>query len=287
MAIWEEIKDGSTTFRRPRAKATGDSDRTASELRDVAIRGLLGKLPGNWPIIADIGMHIMGPSTDAALAKGKDYLGNVMRGYWDKTAEGTRKATYEALTDRAPATDIAAFKERNMRPAGGWRSESRQDPMAGRFDSIVPAKPGTYPKWAEPLVEHPDTASKIVGTTVAAGLPLAAGAFLTSFAQGQKPRSDYAYPVEPTRGSYDETGGVSASSNTYNPSVESARASAQFKHELEEQKQRHKIELMRMRGESHTPGVQNYGVGGDGLMDSGAIVNLLQNEYGNTRNYFK
>ena len=156
-----------------------EENRTASELRDVAIRGLLGKLPGNWPIIADIGMHIMGPSTDAALAKGKDYLGNVMRGYWDKTAEGTRKATYEALTDRAPATDIAEFKERNMRPGGGWRSESRQDPMAGRFDSVVPAKPGTYPKWAAPLVEHPDTASQVIGTTVAAGLPLAAGAFLT------------------------------------------------------------------------------------------------------------
>ena len=127
----------------------------------------------------------------------------------------------------------------------------------------------------------------IVAPTPTAAPLLAGGAFLSAFAQGEKPRSDYAYPVEPTRGSYDETGGVSASSNTYNPSVESARASAQFKHELEEQKQRHKIELMRMRGESHTPGVQNYGVGGDGLMDSGAIVNLLQNEYGSTRNYFK
>ncbi len=55
MAIWEETRDGSTTFRRPTVKADGTRNQTASELRDVAIRGLLGKLPGNWPIIADIG----------------------------------------------------------------------------------------------------------------------------------------------------------------------------------------------------------------------------------------
>ena len=129
--------------------------------------------------------------------------------------------------------------------------------------------------------------ASVVGATTAAAPLIAGGLALTSFAAGEKPRSDYAYPVEPSRGGYDDVGGMGASSNVYNPSVESARASAQFKHELEEQKQRHKIELMRMRGESHTPGVQNYGVGGDGLMDSGAIVNLLQNEYGSTRNYFK
>tara|TARA_R100001082_G_scaffold85133_1_gene51660 strand:+ start:267 stop:1094 length:828 start_codon:yes stop_codon:yes gene_type:complete len=275
MAIWEEIKDGSTTFRRPRAKATGDSDRTASELRDVAVRGLLGKLPGNWPIIADIGMHIMGPTTDAALAKGKKYLGDVVGGYWKRMGEEPARATYGRLTEKGepsvqkPSRDVDPFfnPDNNVRRKGtgfinkqGWRS-------------------GFY--------ENPEMTASVVGATTAAAPLIAGGLFLDAFAKGQKPRSDYAYPVEPTRGSYDETGGVSASSNTYNPSVESARASAQFKHELEEQKQRHKIELMRMRGESHTPGVQNYGVGGDGLMDSGAIVNLLQNEYGSTRNYFK
>ena len=74
MAIWEEIKDGSTTFRRPTVKADGTRNQTASELRDIGIRALLGKLPGNLPIMADIGLHLMGPNTDAALEKGKKYL---------------------------------------------------------------------------------------------------------------------------------------------------------------------------------------------------------------------
>jgi len=85
-------------------------DQTASELRDVAIRGLLGKLPGNWPIIADIGMHIMGPSTDAALEKGKQYLGDVVGGYWKRmgeepaTAGSTEANPNEA--NKAPSQEV-------------------------------------------------------------------------------------------------------------------------------------------------------------------------------------
>ena len=86
---------------------------------------------------------------------------------------------------------------------------------------------------------------------------IAGGAFLSAFAQGEKPRSDYAYPVEPTRGGYDDVGGIGGSSNVYNPSVESARASAQFKHQLQEQKHEHDIQLQLLRNQNHTPGVQS------------------------------
>ena len=194
-----------------------------------------------------------------------------------RVGRGSRKEIKEIMKKGNPLTDVptTVFQEDTL----GAGSPT--------FAARVTKTPDKGWGWTKPVYDNPELSAKIVGGTVAAGVPLTAGAFLTAYADSSKPRSEYAYPVEPTRGSYDETGGVSASSNTYNPSVESARASAQFKHELEEQKQRHKIELMRMRGESHTPGVQNYGVGGDGLMDSGAIVNLLQNEYGNTRNYFK
>ena len=204
---------------------------------------------------AEAAQHL-GVDLDELGGAGVDFLGNVMKGYWEKFAEGPRRATYSALTDKAPATNIAAFKERNMRPSGGWRSESRQDPMAGRFEADIPARPGSYTEWASIFVEHPEATSKVVGTTVAAGLPIAAGTFLQNFAQGSKPRSDYAYPVEPYRGGYDDNSGVPASSNEYNPSVESARAAARAREDLENLKQQHKKELIEMRGESRTPGVQ-------------------------------
>jgi len=138
--------------------------------------------------------------------------------------------------------------------------------------------------WTKPIYDNPELSAKIAGGTVAAGVPLTAGAFLTAYADSGKPRSDYAYPVEPTRGSYDETGGVAASSNDYNPSVESARAAAQYRHDLEEQKQRHKIELMRMRGESRTPGVQGSSAPSGGGADVGAQLSSI---YGNRNtNYF-
>ena len=157
-------------------------------------------------------------------------------------------------------------------------------PAAGRELVDTLKRPGTYPDWMEFGVQHPEFTSKLAGTAVASGIPLTAGAFLTAYADSGRPRSDYAYPVEPTRGSYDETGGVAASSNEYNPSVESARAAAQYRHDLEEQKQRHKIELMRMRGESRTPGVQGSSAPSGGGADVGAQLSSI---YGNRNtNYF-
>ena len=66
-----------------------EANKAAKDARDIAVRALLNKLPGNWPIIADLGMHIMGTDTDKALAKGKDYLGNVFLPEWNFNGIGT------------------------------------------------------------------------------------------------------------------------------------------------------------------------------------------------------
>ena len=296
MAIWEETKEGSTTFRRPTVKADGTRNQTASELRDVGIRALLGKLPGNWPIIADIGMHIMGTDTDAALAKGKQYLGNVVKGYWDNVAEGTRKATYEGLTDKAPATNIDEYLTKNLTKRGLTQYERtgkynpdllrvRSDTQAGRFDSLVPSPDAAgLPNWAAPFVKHPETTAKIAGTTVAAGIPIVGGLALSAFAEGGKPRSSYSNSVD----GYDLSDTGSRSSNEYNPSVESAREAARAKTELENLKHAHAKELIELRGEANTPGVQggSSSVGSSGI--STDVDRFLSNVYGSrgTTKYF-
>lgn len=271
--------------------------------------------------------ELLGADTQVLTKKGGDFLKNVMGGYWDKFAEGPRRAVFNELTEKAPAVNIDAFLNRNLLKGGLERYKStgkvrnihkpgfhvkegdvlvphvapgvmRQgppkaegtpnptgfQPAAGRELVDTLKRPGTYPDWMEFGVQHPEFTSKLAGTAVASGIPLTAGAFLTAYADSGKPRSDYAYPVEPTRGSYDETGGVAASSNEYNPSVESARAAAQYRHDLEEQKQRHKIELMRMRGESRTPGVQGSSAPSGGGADLGSYLGSI---YGNRNtNYF-
>ena len=203
-----------------------------------------------------------------------------------ETYKSTGKVPYEEV----PKYDVIKGDYLHRQPkkseirTGPPRRENTPNPtgfqeFAGEHMVGVAKEPGTYPQWMEPAVRNPELASKLAGTAVASGIPLTAGAFLTAYADSSKPRSDYAYPVEPTRGSYDETGGVAASSNTYNPSVESARVSAQLKHDLEEQKFRHKVALQEMRDESRTPGVQ----GSPSPMSGGSfdIGSALGNIYGN------
>ena len=284
-----------------------EANKAAKDARDIAVRALLNKLPGNWPIIADLGMHIMGTDTDAALAKGKEYLGKVMKGYWGNVAEGTRAATYEALTDKAPATNIDDYFMRNLKGEGlkqykktgeyrdiadkymrtGAPTESGRglDPKAGLYDALVPsAGAAGLPKWAAPFVENPETTSKIVGTTVAAGIPIAGGLALSAFAEGEKPRSFYSNSVD----GYDLSDTGSRSSNEYNPSVESAREAARAKTELEKLKHAHAKELIELRGEANTPGVQggSSSVGSSGV--SYDVDRFLNNVYGSrgTTKYF-
>ena len=295
MAIWEEIKDGSTTFRRPTVKADGGRNQTASELRDVAIRGLLGKLPGNWPIIADIGMHIMGPNTDAALAKGKDYLGNVVSSYWKNMGEEPARRTYENLTDKKTGltekpfyTEKKGLIKEGLRPEHEFFNPSRptQDPITKKWSAPMTKKEDFLKDtgWRRPLYENPEIAAEILGATTAAAPLIAGGLALNAFAQGGKPRSSYSNSVD----GYDLSDTGSRSSNEYNPSVESAREAARAKTELENLKHAHKKELIELRGEAGTPGVQggSSSVGSSGI--STDVDRFLSNVYGSrgTTKYF-
>ncbi len=247
--------------------------------------------------------------------KGPEFLETVMGGYWDRMGAAPAKGTYEALTDlrRGKTPDFAQTKVPNPEQPN-WKKKV-QGPKLGGVPAQV--RSGRYPedvadihpffnpervthdptrhteyttrfmgkapedhKWAQFFYDHPVATAEAVGATTAVAPLLAAGAFLQNFAQGSKPRSDYAYPVEPYRGGYDDNQGVPASSNEYNPSVESARAAARAREDLEILKQQHKKELIEMRGESRTPGVQ-----GGGSFD---VMGSLNNIYGNRQtNYFK
>lgn len=289
MAIWEEIKDGSTTFTRPTVKTDGGRNQTASELRDVAIRGLLGKLPGNWPIIADIGMHIMGPNTDAALAKGKDYLGNVVGSYWKNMGEAPARATYDRLTD-IKGGRTAEGAERNvkgrMRPENEFLNPSNPERLGDKKFRARLTKDDAFLEesaWRRPFYENPEMTAEALGATTAAAPLIAGGLALSAFAEGGKPRSSYSNSVD----GYDLSDTGSRSSNEYNPSVESAREAARAKTELENLKHAHKKELIELRGEAGTPGVQggSSSVGSSGI--STDVDQFLNNVYGRgTTKYF-
>jgi hypothetical protein len=289
MAIWEEIKDGSTTFTRPTVKTDGGRNQTASELRDVAIRGLLGKLPGNWPIIADIGMHIMGPNTDAALAKGKDYLGNVVGSYWKNMGEAPARATYDRLTD-IKGGRTAEGAERNvkgrMRPENEFLNPSNPERLGDKKFRARLTKDDAFLEesaWRRPFYENPEMTAEALGATSAAAPLIAGGLALSAFAEGGKPRSSYSNSVD----GYNLSDTGSRSSNEYNPSVESAREAARAKTELENLKHAHKKELIELRGEAGTPGVQggSSSVGSSGI--STDVDQFLNNVYGRgTTKYF-
>ena len=240
------------------------------DLREVAIRALISNVAGpKWAPIADAGMTMFGNDSGEVYQKGKDFFGNVMSGYWERMGERPAKHAYERLTDKA-----------NPKQMAGSVQTDRPRPEDDFFNpgGDVLAKSSQFLKdqgWRRGFYDNPEMTAEAIGATTAAAPLIAGGAFLSAFAQGEKPRSAYAAPVEPTRGSYDETGGIAASSNSYNPSVESARAAAQYRHDLEEQKQRHKIELMQMRGESQTPGVQ----GGSGGSSDPLLAGMLQQIY--------
>ena len=253
-------------------------DRTASELRDVAIRGLLGKLPGNWPIIADLGLHIMGKDTDAALAKGKDYLGNVMSGYWKRMGEDPARATYSRLTEKAnPKQQTGSVQSGRPRPEDTFFNPGGDVLLKSTQDLKERG-------WRRGFYENPEITASVVGATTAAAPLIAGGLALNAFAEGGKPRSSYSNSVD----GYDLSDTGSRSSNEYNPSVESAREAARAKTELENLKHAHKKELIELRGEARTPGVQggSSDVGSSGI--STDVDRFLSNVYGSrgTTKYF-
>ena len=132
-----------------------------------------------------------------------------------------------------------------------------------------------FPDIAKAFYQNPEAVGQLAGAaTVLGGLGLAGGA--VGLGMGAlKPKTDYSVPVQPS-------GGYS------NQSVESAMASAGAKYELEEQKFQHNMALAQMREQSRIPGVQNTSMGayGGSGMSSRNVMGLMQNQFGNTRQYF-
>jgi hypothetical protein len=202
------------------------------------------------------------------------------QGWWNTMAAPAREGTQNLLTTTAmeaggfkgpaPTDDVSRVPRfRSERSVGEPYQEGKG------WDQRWRKEEGEYPRWAKAAYENPEVVANIAGSVVPAAAVVGTGSALNWWAQGDKPRSDYAYNVNPARGSY-------------NSSVESAEASAFYKHQLEEQKFAHKMELMNAREQSRTPGVQNTSMGsyGGGPMDNSAIIGLLQNQFGNTRTYF-
>lgn len=208
--------------------------------------------------------------------------------YMSTVGEPARQGVLNFLTTTAqeaggfprPATKDTSVRFRTDRSVGpiyekgtGYDQRWTKTPDDYRPDWVTEDSP--IDKAIGAVYENPERVANIAGTATAAGSAVLGGTALNWWAQGDKPRSDYAYNVNPARGSY-------------NSSVESAEASAFYKHQLEEQKFAHKMELMNAREQSRTPGVQNTSMGsyGGGPMDNSAIIGLLQNQFGNTRTYF-
>lgn len=170
----------------------------------------------------------------------------VAQGWWNTMGAPAREGTRNLLTTTAmeagdfkgpaPNPDVPRF--RNERSVGDPYQEGKG------WNQRWQKEEGEYPKWAKGLYENPETVAGIAGHLVPTAALVGTGSAINWWAQGEKPRSNYAYPVEPYRGGY-------------NSSVESAEASAFYKHQLEEQKFAHKMELMQAREQSRTPGVQS------------------------------
>ena len=195
----------------------------------------------------------------------------------------SRDAMYDTVTDpvrssrikvgdpEGEATDFpefatkAGYRKSNLRPLvdvgqppeGGWQpGDPRAVPWnSPRFDPSERRWVGRATKtptddWQGVFYDNPEATASAAGVASvgaaglgAVGAGLAAGSWI--FGEQGKPRSAYRVPVQPSK----QQGG-------YNPSVESALASASAKYELQEQKHAHAMELQRLRMEAKTPGSQ-------------------------------
>ena len=219
-----------------------------------------------------------------------------------------RDAAYDKLTDveRAPARDPDAADYGGLRSSPGgtkWsqdirakQEEGKLGSARGQYDKKTGAHSGidyrrgagdkadeflahftktNAPKFfgSKTMFNNPEAVADLAGMA-GVGIPALGAVGLGLYALG-KPETEYSVPVQPS-------GGYS------NQSVESAMASAGAKYELEDQKFQHKMALAQMREQSRVPGVQDTSVGaygGSGMSSSG-VVGLMQNQFGNTRQYF-
>ena len=288
-----------------------DSNETAprrNDLREVAIRTLISNIVGpKWAPLADAGMTLMGNDAGEVYHKGKDFLGNVMSGYWQRMGEDPARRAYEGLTTQKTMTDTMKSEgtlrgehpifnpkppiresytstPRDDNPTGVGRTRSRYIPQEGgskygihRMDDAFLNKDAG---WRRVFYENPEMTAEAIGATTAAAPLLAGGALLSSIAAGNKPRSRYSYPVEPDRGGYDPE---------VNPNVEAAKASNYYQNQILDKKHAHAREIMALREQSRTPGVQDisqgaYGSGvTSGLSSENPFAKAMLSTFGDTR----
>ena len=198
------------------------------------------------------------------LGKGAEFL----QAYWKGLEEPAKRKTLDYLTDRV--TGARTEQSQNLKDAIPGTVERVQG-TGGRKDTYEAYKQkqeGDYPSWASMAYENPLTTANLVGTAVPTAVSYGGAMAVDWLTNDTKPRSEYAAPVSPTRGSY-------------NSSVESAQAAAYYKHQLEEQKFNHKMALMDAREQSRVPGTQPVSGSGAtpdyGRGDISGMLNQLQN----------
>ena len=238
------------------------------DLREVAIRSLISNVVGpKWAPLADAGMTLLGNDAGEVYQKGKDFLGTVSKGYWEKMGEAPARHAYGRLTEKANPKQMAgSVQSGRQRPVDPFFNPGG-DALRKSTESL--GKQGGLERF---IHEHPEMTAEIVGTTAATAPLIAGGALLSSFAQGEKPRSAYAAPVQPDRGGY-------------NPNVEAAQASNYYQNQILDKKHAHALELKQLREQARTPGMQDISQGqyGSGLMSSNPFGGVIGNAFGNTR----
>ena len=164
---------------------------------------------------------------------GKNVTGDVRKVRQFYTKKGKRIDPLRPEVE-VPEGEIPFNRPRYDADTGTWAARGTKEPTEG---------------WQRLFYENPEVTAQVAGYSAPIALAgtalggVAAGSWL--FGEEKKPQSDYRVPVQPSK----HQGG-------YNPSVESALASASAKYELQRQKHDHDMELQRLRMEAKTPGKQ-------------------------------
>ena len=268
------------------------SDDPKKALKEVAVRAVVNHFVGPKAApLADAVMTVMGDDSSEVYQKGKDFLGNVMSGYWEKMGERPASHVYGRLTERRTAPSRFAptmFRDEDpfFNPANPVKDEGTGKwltPEGELAKSAIHRKDDKFLEgagWRRAFYDNPEMTAEAIGATTAAAPLLAGGALLASIAAGNKPRSRYSYPVEPDRGGYDPE---------VNPNVEASKASNYYQNQILDKKHAHAKEIMALREQSRTPGVQDisqgaYGSGvTSGLSSANPFAKAMLSSFGDTR----
>jgi len=254
--------------------AAGASEGAKTIAKDQAGKFLKGESPFNPDEVVKTVAKVAGVGDvdlwGQAIGAARQYMDTVGGPVKQRVLEGLTTTAKEAGEYPAYARNPGSDRFRNERSVGDPYEVTEGNKWKGwdqRFRKDESDRPDWVQSWGIPgaksAYENPLQAAELAGTATAAGTAILGGGALNWWAEGSKPRSSYAAPVEPYRGGY-------------NPSVESAQMAAKYKHELEEQKFEHKMALMDAREQARVPGGQSTSVGAYGSGDVQGLLSQLQ-----------